>query len=94
MGFVGGCVYGAFALSRKIIAHGFWLVQFEDFLFWFLFSLIFFLIYYKINFADIRGYNFFGVAVGVLMWFLSSKKIRAKINKKADKWKVLGRFFL
>ncbi len=81
-GFVGGCIYMVLAFLKKIIKHDFWFVQAEDFVFWLVFSVVFFLIYYKINFADIREYNFFGVAVGMSMSFLSVKKLFGKIMKK------------
>jgi hypothetical protein len=82
LGFSGGLLYGVIRLARHFIYHSFAMIQAEDFIFWLVFTAVFFFVYYAVNFAYVREFNFFGVFLGILFSFYTIDKINSLLKSK------------
>lgn len=60
--------YDLLRLLRRLIPHKGWLVSTEDFLYWMFASWYLLVSFYKENSGILRGYLFFGIALGALVW--------------------------
>lgn len=68
-------IYDLFRIRRKAVRVGNILTYLEDLLYWLLVAVIIFGIIYFSNDGELRGYNFIGTALGVILYILLFSKI-------------------
>lgn len=67
-------IYDLFRIRRKAVRVGNILTYLEDLLYWLLVAAIIFGIIYFSNDGELRGYNFIGTALGVILYILLFSK--------------------
>lgn len=67
-------IYDLFRIRRKAVRVGNILTYLEDLLYWLLVAVIIFGIIYFSNDGELRGYNFIGTALGVILYILLFSK--------------------
>jgi spore cortex biosynthesis protein YabQ len=86
-----GFIYDLFRIKRKAIKTGTVITYLEDFFYWILVSLIMFSVVYYSNDGEIRGYNFIGTILGIVLYSLLLSKI--VINSSMFVIRVICRVF-
>jgi spore cortex biosynthesis protein YabQ len=73
-------IYDIFRIKRKRVRTRSILLHVEDFLYWMIAAIVMFATVYYSNEGEIRGYIFFGTALGVIFYVLVFSRIIMKIS--------------
>lgn len=78
LGFLTGLIFDIYRRARNLFSPGPFLTALGDLCFWGVITVITFCSLFKINFGQVRGYLFLGLAVGLFLYitFFSSYVIR------------------
>lgn len=61
-------IYDLFRIKRKAVKTAVILISLEDLIFWFIVSIIMFMVVYNSNDGEIRGFIFLGTAIGIILY--------------------------
>ena len=85
LGFVLGIFYDVFRIFRQSLALRAVLGALFDMLFWLSVTLILFFVLLHVNFGELRFFSFLGIALGMILHFLSFSPILIKLAEHVKK---------
>lgn len=74
-----GMFYDMFRISRRVVKHSKAMISIEDSIFWIASILVFFIMLYKKNYADLRAFTILGLVIGATIYFLVFSKYIIKV---------------
>lgn len=78
--------YDVFRIMRRLIQHGTFWVGLEDVCYWTFCTIMVFLLLYYRNDGRLRGYAFFSILLGILVYYLIFGRFIVKVTVKLLEW--------